>query len=93
MSSRIRNLRGRPINGPPGFINPCRPILAKRLPRGKGWLHEVKHDGYRLQIHVRDGRVRLFTMNGNNWTDRYRALLKKQGASRARPYWMQKSSI
>jgi bifunctional non-homologous end joining protein LigD len=30
-----------------------------------------KHDGYRLQIHVRDGRVRLFTRNGADWTKRY----------------------
>jgi len=30
-------------------------------------VHELKHDGYRLQIHARDGRVRLYTMNGANW--------------------------
>ena len=40
-------------------------------PSGPGWVHELKHDGYRLQIHVRDGRVRLYTMNGNDWTKRY----------------------
>jgi bifunctional non-homologous end joining protein LigD len=34
-------------------------------------VHELKHDGYRLQIHVRDGRVRLYTMNGADWTARY----------------------
>ena len=34
-------------------------------------MHELKHDGYRLQIHVRDGRVRLYTMNGADWTKRY----------------------
>ncbi|HEY2210304.1 MAG TPA: DNA ligase [Bradyrhizobium sp.] len=39
---------------------------------GPGWAHEVKHDGYRLQIHAKDdGRVRLYTMNGAEWTDRY----------------------
>jgi ATP-dependent DNA ligase len=32
--------------------------------------HELKHDGYRLQIHVRDGRVRLYTINGENWSKR-----------------------
>jgi bifunctional non-homologous end joining protein LigD len=31
----------------------------------------LKHDGYRLQIHVRDGRVRLYTINGANWSKRY----------------------
>ena len=36
---------------------------------GPGWAHELKHDGYRLQIHVRDGRVRLYTMNGADWIE------------------------
>ena len=40
-------------------------------PAGDEWAHEVKHDGYRLQIHVGDGGVRLFTMSGYDWTDRY----------------------
>jgi bifunctional non-homologous end joining protein LigD len=31
----------------------------------------TEHDGYRLQIHVRDGRVRLYTINGANWSKRY----------------------
>ena len=40
-------------------------------PAGPGWAHELKHDGYRLQIHVRDGRVRLYTINGADWSKRY----------------------
>jgi bifunctional non-homologous end joining protein LigD len=45
-------------------------------PRNQGscrarWIHEIKHDGYRLTVY-RDGkRVRLFTRNGHDWTDRY----------------------
>jgi bifunctional non-homologous end joining protein LigD len=66
-----RNSRGRPINAPAAFIHPCRPIVAKQPPTGPGWAHELKHDGYRLQIHVRDGRVRLYTMNGADWSKRY----------------------
>jgi bifunctional non-homologous end joining protein LigD len=34
-------------------------------------VHELKHDGYRLQLHARDGRVRLYTMNGADWSKRY----------------------
>ena len=48
----------------PPFIPPCRTVVAKRPPIGPGWAHELKHDGYRLQIHVRDGRVRLYTIDG-----------------------------
>lgn len=67
---RPRNPRGRGYT-PAAFIPPCRPTLATKPPSGPGWVHEVKHDGYRLQIHVRDGRVRLYTMNAANRTDRY----------------------
>jgi bifunctional non-homologous end joining protein LigD len=40
-------------------------------PIGSGWMHEIKHDGYQLQVHVRDRRVRLFTRTGVDWSDRY----------------------
>ena len=66
-----RSPRGRPINAPAAFIHPCQPTVATKPPSGPGWAHELKHDGYRLQIHVGDGRVRLFTMNGADWTKRY----------------------
>src|SRR3974377_1052127 len=77
---RVRISRGRPKNAPPTFIRPCRPTAAKQPPRGPGWAHELKHDGYRLQIHVRDGGVRLYTMDGANWTDRYPRMI--DGAER-----------
>jgi bifunctional non-homologous end joining protein LigD len=51
--------------------------LAKQPPSGPGWAHELKHDGYRLQIHVRDGRVRLFTMNGADWSKRYPRIVEE----------------
>ena len=63
--------RGRPLNAPAAFIHPCQPIVAKQPPSGPGWAHELKLDGYRLQIHVRDGRVHLYTINGADWSKRY----------------------
>jgi bifunctional non-homologous end joining protein LigD len=71
-----RNSRGRPLNAPAAFINPCQPIVAKQPPSGPGWAHELKHDGYRLQIHVRDGRVRLYTINGADWSKRYPLIVR-----------------
>ena len=54
-----------------GFIDPCIPTLAAKPPSGLGWVHEIKHDGYRLIVR-RDGKaVRLFTRRGYDWTDRY----------------------
>ena len=46
---------------------------------GPGWAHELKHDGYRLQTRVRDGRVRLFTINGADWSKRYPRIITEAG--------------
>jgi bifunctional non-homologous end joining protein LigD len=52
-------------------FEPCIPTRGTTVPAGPDWLHEIKHDGYRLIVH-RDGkRVRLFTRNGHDWSDRY----------------------
>ena len=72
----VRNSRGRPRNAPATFIQPCRPTVAAQPPRGDGWAHELKHDGYRLQVHARDGRVRLYTMNGADWSAHYPLIVK-----------------
>ena len=74
---RERTSRGRPRNAPAAFIPPCRPTVAEQPPRGPGWAHELKHDGYRLQVHVRDGRVQLYTMNGADWSKRYPRIVEE----------------
>jgi len=60
------------------FIQPSRPTVVSQPPIGPGWAHELKHDGYRLQIHVRDGRVRLYTRNGADWTKRYPRIVEEE---------------
>ena len=62
---------------PAAFIVPCCPTVAKRPPCSAGWVHELKQDGYRLQIHIREGRVRLYTMNAANWTERYPLIVEE----------------
>jgi bifunctional non-homologous end joining protein LigD len=42
--------------------------LVDRPPSGDEWLHEIKYDGYRIGARVRQGRVSLYTRNGNDWT-------------------------
>jgi bifunctional non-homologous end joining protein LigD len=62
-----------------GFVDPCIPTLAAKPPSGPGWVHEIKHDGYRLIVR-RDGTaVRLFTRRGYDWTDRYPAIAAARG--------------
>ena len=52
-------------------IQPCLPKPAKEPPAGPDWLHEIKHDGFRI-LARRDGNsVRLYTRNGYNFADRF----------------------
>jgi bifunctional non-homologous end joining protein LigD len=53
------------------FVPPCEPTLRDSVPKGDAWLHEVKFDGYRMQIHKARRKVWLFTRNGHDWTDRF----------------------
>jgi bifunctional non-homologous end joining protein LigD len=69
-----------------GFVEPCIPTLAAKPPSGPDWVHEIKHDGYRLIVR-RDGTtVRLFTRRGHVWTDRYPAIAAAAAKLRARSF-------
>jgi bifunctional non-homologous end joining protein LigD len=50
---------------------PCIPTRRTEVPAGADWLHEIKHDGYRLIVQREGKRVRLFTRRGYDWSDRY----------------------
>ncbi len=53
------------------YIQPMKPRLVEVAPSGDGWLHEVKFDGYRTQLHVEGGTSRAFSSSGANWTSKY----------------------
>ena len=56
---------------PHGFVPPCLPTKALEPPSGEAWLHEIKHDGFRV-IARKDGhRVRLYSRPGNDLTHRF----------------------
>jgi bifunctional non-homologous end joining protein LigD len=61
----------------PGFVAPMQATLAKSPPAGERWLHEIKFDGYRLQAHIVDGRVRLWTRGGLDWTAKFGESLRE----------------
>jgi bifunctional non-homologous end joining protein LigD len=52
-------------------FEPCRPRPAKEAPTGPGWLHAIKHDGFRIVAQKDGERIRLITRNGYDFTDRY----------------------
>ena len=54
-----------------GFIEPCLPSPAKVPPSGPDWIHEIKHDGFRIMARRDAAGVRLITRNGNDFTKRF----------------------
>src|SRR6185369_10254133 len=54
-----------------GFVPPCLPSGSKAPPSGKEWLHEIKHDGFRLIARKEGNRVRLYSRPGNDLTYRF----------------------
>jgi bifunctional non-homologous end joining protein LigD len=69
-----------------GFIEPCLPSPARELPRGPDWLHEIKHDGYRMMVHRDEAAVRLFTRRGYDWTNRFPAIANAASGVRAKSF-------
>jgi ATP-dependent DNA ligase len=59
-----------------GFVEPCRPSKAVRPPSGPLWVHEIKHDGFRLMVRREAERVRCFTKGGYDWADRFPAIVE-----------------
>ena len=53
------------------FIEPCLPSPADHPPSGSSWIHEIKHDGYRLMARRDPVGIRLITRRGNDWSDRF----------------------
>jgi len=64
----------RKITSMPTFVEPQLARLVERAPAAAGWAHEVKFDGYRLQLRVEDGDARLRTRKGLDWTRKFSAL-------------------
>jgi bifunctional non-homologous end joining protein LigD len=60
----------------PKFIAPCLATLRDKVPSGDQWLHEIKFDGYRLQLHKHENDIRFYTRRGNDWTKRFLSLIQ-----------------
>ncbi len=60
----------------PRFVEPQLTQLVEHPPSGASWVHEVKFDGYRIQLHVEKGKARLFTRKGLDWTQKFSAIAR-----------------
>jgi len=58
----------------PRFVEPQLCKLVEQPPAGPGWIHEVKFDGYRMQLRVQAGKANLLTRKGLDWTDKFPAI-------------------
>jgi ATP dependent DNA ligase domain len=56
---------------PAGFIAPCLPTKTHKLPAGSQWLHEIKHDGFRVIARKDGARVKLYSRPGNDFTHHF----------------------
>ena len=75
-------LRSRTL--PAGFVPPCLPTSAPRPPSGPLWLHEIKHDGFRVIARKTGSRVRLFSRPGNDLAHRFTLIVDAIARLRAR---------
>src|SRR5215212_4929761 len=71
----MRSPLARDRRRPPGFILPAQPVIAEKVPAGENWIHELKHDGYRLLARKERDRVQLWSRNGREWTVEFVAIV------------------
>jgi bifunctional non-homologous end joining protein LigD len=76
-----------------GYVPPCIPTRAYRAPSGPGWVHEIKHDGYRLQVRREGEAVRLFTRRGFDWSGRYPAIAVTAMLLRAKSFTLDGEAV
>ena len=58
----------------PAFIEPALATSIENVPSGERWIHEIKFDGYRVQVHLANEEVKVFTRRGHDWTKRFRKI-------------------
>ena len=71
----------------PDFVAPQLCQTLDRPPSADGWIHEIKFDGYRIQIRAQDGEAGLKTRKGLDWTQKYSAMAQLPASCRTHPGW------
>ncbi len=74
---RGRKAKGVPVRRIPDFVEPQLSRLVEAPPTGSGWGHEVKFDGYRLQLRVVKGKATLLTRSALDWTPKFSSVAKE----------------
>ena len=66
------------------FIPPALPSSAECPPIGGEWIHEIKHDGYRMMVRRDASGVRVLTRNGKDWTARFPSIVQAASGLKVR---------
>lgn len=74
--------------GLPETMKPQLATLSEHAPEGDEWLSEVKFDGYRVLCRIDDGKVRLFTRNGNDWTNKWKSIADAAAKLPVKQAWL-----
>jgi bifunctional non-homologous end joining protein LigD len=64
--------KAEPIGIKAPFLEPALATSIEKTPCGSRWIHEIKFDGYRVQLHIANEGANVFTRNGHDWTKRSR---------------------
>lgn len=81
-SPKVAKMKSKPAPKPepaatmPRFVAPQLCKLVDRPAQGAGWGHEVKFDGYRMQLRVESGKARLFTRKGLDWSEKFKEIVE-----------------
>src|ERR1700757_4543405 len=76
-----------------GIIEACLPSPAEAPPCGPGWIHEIKHDGFRILARRDRAGVRLITRHGNDFSSRFQVIIAAVTALRARSFLIDGEAI
>src|SRR6266481_1201242 len=72
--------KARQVAEMPDFVAPQLCTAVDRPPSGEGWCHEIKFDGYRVQLRVEGGNATLKTRKGLDWTEKFKTIVKEASA-------------
>jgi len=76
----VKRAQASRIESIPDFVAPQLCTTVERPPSGEGWGHEIKFDGYRVQLRVESGKAALKTRKGLDWTEKFKAIAKEGSA-------------
>jgi bifunctional non-homologous end joining protein LigD len=75
MAFQRRNPAAIGVKAPyPGFVEPALASAIGKVPSGERWIHEIKFDGYRVQLHIVNEATKVLTRRGHDWTRRFKKI-------------------